>query len=286
MAAGVAARGDRTATIPPRSPVAQIGAVIWQYRRQPVSCASLPSPTTAMNALQQSLAIGPAGISLSQIFMVLALLAALATGALLGRRQLTSVGDTLLNALLIGIAGARIVFVVLYHDGYDSLWQMVDIRDGGFQIGGGVATAALYTGWALWRYPPQRVALSGSLVTGVLTWALLAAAVVAMSELSPPLPDALLVTLDGEKVSLADLARREQKPLVVNIWATWCPPCIREMPVFAEAQRTRHDITFAFANQGEDPQLVTRFLHQGNLELDHVLLDQHGQRDQDGHKPS
>ncbi|MFA5496265.1 MAG: TlpA disulfide reductase family protein [Porticoccaceae bacterium] len=230
-----------------------------------------------MNALQQSLAIGPAGVSLSQIFMLLALLTALATGALLGRRRSTSVGDTLLNALLIGIAGARILFVLLYHDSYDSLWQMVDIRDGGFQIGGGIATAALYTGWALWRHPPQRVALSGGLAAGVLTWGLLAAAVVAMSELSPPLPDAPLLTLDGETVSLADLARREQKPLVVNIWATWCPPCIREMPVFAEAQRTRRDITFAFANQGENPQLVAEFLHRGNLELDHILLDQHGQ---------
>lgn len=230
-----------------------------------------------MNALQQTLAIGPAGVSLSQIFMLIALLAALATGTLLGRRQLASVGDTLLNTLLLGIAGARIAFVILYRDGYDSFWQMVDIRDGGFHIGGGIVTAALYTGWVLWRRPSQRAALSGGLAAGVITWGVLVAAMVAMSELSPPLPDARLVTMDGDPVSLVDLARRENKPLVVNIWATWCPPCIREMPVFAEAQRTRHDITFAFANQGENSQLVNRFLHRANLELDNVLLDPDGQ---------
>jgi thiol-disulfide isomerase/thioredoxin len=42
---------------------------------------------------------------------------------------------------------------------------------------------------------------------------------------------------DGGKLALADFAG---KPLLLNFWATWCPPCIKEMPVldrFAHEQR-------------------------------------------------
>jgi thiol-disulfide isomerase/thioredoxin len=43
-----------------------------------------------------------------------------------------------------------------------------------------------------------------------------------------PLPAFSGATLDGTRIDLASLRGR---PLVLNFWATWCPPCIREMPV-------------------------------------------------------
>lgn len=48
-----------------------------------------------------------------------------------------------------------------------------------------------------------------------------------------------------------DLAGREQqldqwrgKPLVVNFWATWCPPCLQEMPAFSRLQEKHPDVQF------------------------------------------
>jgi peroxiredoxin len=45
-----------------------------------------------------------------------------------------------------------------------------------------------------------------------------------------PAPDLGLVSLDGDKVSLASLYSRA---VLLNLWATWCRPCIHEMPELA-----------------------------------------------------
>ncbi len=66
------------------------------------------------------------------------------------------------------------------------------------------------------------------------------------------------------------------KPLVVNLWATWCPPCRREMPVLAEAQRDNPELTILFVNQGEGQGVVNQYLEAEALGLDNVLLDSSG----------
>ena len=51
-----------------------------------------------------------------------------------------------------------------------------------------------------------------------------------------PAPDLKLVSLDGDEVSLASLRGRA---VLLNVWATWCVPCIAEMPELA-ALHERH----------------------------------------------
>jgi thiol-disulfide isomerase/thioredoxin len=46
-------------------------------------------------------------------------------------------------------------------------------------------------------------------------------------QLNTPAPDFTLVGLDGLPVRLSDL---QGKPVIINFWATWCPPCRLEMP--------------------------------------------------------
>lgn len=223
--------------------------------------------------LQQSIALGPMGFSLHQLVIGLAFLLALLAGALLGRRQRVAVSDTLFTVLFVAFIAARVVFVVRYWGAYESIAGRLDIRDGGFDLVGGVAVGLGYAGWVLWRSPRQRIPLSGALLVGILTWGLIAGSAVFIEQQALPLPDIVLIDRSGNPISLPQLAEQQQQPLVVNLWASWCPPCIREMPVFEDAQKTEKDITFVFVNQGESAQHIEAFMDQQALSLENVWLD-------------
>ena len=60
---------------------------------------------------------------------------------------------------------------------------------------------------------------------------------------------------------------------VVNFWASWCPPCRREMPVFEEAQAKFPDVVVVLVNQGESVQQARAFLESNGLNLTDVLID-------------
>lgn len=68
-----------------------------------------------------------------------------------------------------------------------------------------------------------------------------------------------LLTLDGERTSLAEF---KGKTIFMNLWATWCPPCIAEMP---NIQRLYDDIedeniVFVMASLDDDHQKVRDFI--------------------------
>jgi cytochrome c biogenesis protein CcmG, thiol:disulfide interchange protein DsbE len=54
----------------------------------------------------------------------------------------------------------------------------------------------------------------------------------------PPVTDRTFETFDGQTTSLREF---EGEPLVVNFWASWCPPCIAEMPEFEQVHLARGD---------------------------------------------
>ena len=59
--------------------------------------------------------------------------------------------------------------------------------------------------------------------------------------------DAVIYTGSSEKVSLTELA--DGKPLVINVWATWCPHCLDEMPDFQKIYAQYGDrVAFAFVD--------------------------------------
>jgi thiol-disulfide isomerase/thioredoxin len=224
--------------------------------------------------MPSNLQIGPLVLPVSLLFMFLAIAAAAFIGKWASRGVRVDVEPTLFGTLVVGVVVARLAFVLQFSTSYQtSPLAVLDIRDGGWRPLAGFAAAWLFAiGWQLKR-PVLRKPLLAAVFAGTLIWGGGIAAV-SLREEERLLPTLALTSLQGATV---DLAQFKGKPTVVNLWATWCPPCVREMPVLHAAQAGSPAVNFVFINQGESAQRVGGWLAARNLSLSNVLLDTKGQ---------
>jgi thiol-disulfide isomerase/thioredoxin len=221
-----------------------------------------------------SVAIGPFALAVNHLVLLLALGLATLVGWLTGRRSGSNPESALFGLFLLGLLAARLGFVIAWWAHYqDAPLQALDIRDGGFLVWVGVLAVLLGGLWQGWKKSHLRKPLGMGLVSGLLFW-LVASLTLSTYEQSVQQPDITLRNAAGQPVKLADY---QGKPVVVNLWATWCPPCRREMPVMQAAQIERQDVVFLFVNQQEDAQTVDNFLTSQSLNLRNLLFDDSGE---------
>lgn len=90
-----------------------------------------------------------------------------------------------------------------------------------------------------------------------------------------PAPQLELTDLNGQAVTLADYRDRY---VLVNNWATWCPPCRAEMPILEAFYRDQRDRGFVLiaVEAGDPPRMVQEFVDRYQVSFP-VWLDPENQ---------
>jgi len=90
-------------------------------------------------------------------------------------------------------------------------------------------------------------------------------------------PDFSLMSLEGNRYTLSDLRGR---PVLVNLWASWCPPCRAEMPaierIYQEYKHRGLVILAVNTTNQDDPTKMKEFAKELTLTMP-ILLDQAGE---------
>jgi len=216
--------------------------------------------------------LGPLLLPTAFLVVVASAAAALLVGQLLDRSPGKEAESALWTGLLVGAVVARLAFVFEYRALYfGSPLSILDIRDGGWNAPAGLAAFLIFGIARMRRQPEWARPIRWGMGAGTVVFMLGLGALALRPDPNVTLPELTFRTLDGRPAPLRSFAG---KPTVVNLWATWCPPCIREMPLLEKAQRSRPDLNFVFLNQGEDPVRVAAWLTSRRFEMANVLVDE------------
>jgi peroxiredoxin len=124
---------------------------------------------------------------------------------------------------------------------------------------------------SVWRSPVairiRQVGYWTAIAVLVITFYRRVAPTVKFEDLGPA-PALEMVDLEGELVRLSDL---RGQVVVVNVWATWCPPCRIEMPGFVQLQEEfEGTVQFLGLSMDREPEDVRRFAER--VEINFPLL--------------
>lgn len=83
-------------------------------------------------------------------------------------------------------------------------------------------------------------------------------------------------------IKLVELQKRIDAPSeqvkVINFWATWCAPCVKELPLFEKLQGERKDVAVTLVSMDidldPDPQKVHRYVERKKIKSEVLILDE------------
>lgn len=87
-----------------------------------------------------------------------------------------------------------------------------------------------------------------------------------------PAPEFALEFDDGRSLQLSDL---RGSPVMINFWATWCPPCRSEMPEIVRQAENREELIVLAVNVNEDDSVMRSFADHSAMKLP-VVMDRDG----------
>lgn len=92
-------------------------------------------------------------------------------------------------------------------------------------------------------------------------------------EIGTEATDFVLEDLTGQKIRLSEI---QDQVILINFWASWCGPCVVEMPVLQDRfEKFKTELIVLAVNAGEDTETAKQFVTDNNLNFP-VLLDSNG----------
>lgn len=219
-----------------------------------------------------TLTLGPLVLPVGRLVLIIAVAAVFLVSRWRNAAQHKALERALWWSLGVGLVCARIAFVLGHLSSFgQEPWQALYFWEDGYVWSVGVGAAMIVAAEFARRGGYSASRLLGPLLVGLLIWAG-SGWIADLPRAGPPtlLPEQALASLSGDSVSLSSF---RGQPTVVNLWATWCPPCRREMPVLAAAQLAHPDVHFLFVNQGEASRTIAAYLTTQKLSIENVLLD-------------
>lgn len=121
--------------------------------------------------------------------------------------------------------------------------------------------------------------LSYRLLAGLVSLHLLAlVATAAAQQVGDESPDFTLIDSDGGLISLSDF---RGAPVMLNFWASWCPPCMAELPLFQtiadDVEADGGDLVILLVNNDQATERERGFLEELGIELPAAF---HGTREE------
>ena len=71
----------------------------------------------------------------------------------------------------------------------------------------------------------------------------------------------------GDGSRTVDLNKLRGRVVILNVWATWCAPCIEELPSLLALQKKMPDVAIVAVSMDQDPDVYRRFLTDHHVDL-------------------
>ncbi len=190
-----------------------------------------------------------------------------------------------------GVVGARLGFVLMTWSAFRSApWTALYFWQPGYLSYSGLLFGGVYALWRIRKRPvKERRSYVRVLGGGYAVGAVLAVAVLGTMNMftgsqvlrsGDRVPDFTLVDLSGDTVRFSDL---EGRAVVLNFWATWCPPCRREMPLLDAIHKEYEfrGLSVVGIDVGEDLDAVRRYVESIGVAYPIWVDAPNGQRETD-----